>query len=218
MLAGLTLLAYIVAGVFFILTLRGLSNPETSRRGNILGMVGMVIAIATTLFSPVVQTFGLILAGIAVGGIIGAIIARKIQMTALPQLVAAFHSLVGLAAVFVAMAAFFAPEAYNIGVRGAIHTNSLVEMSLGLAIGAVTFSGSVIAFSKLQGLMSGGGVRSATYVPSRGRATVPLNRRMASGCGGASLFQPTAGVCLSRAAESCSIWGIKCSARLVIGL
>ncbi len=155
MLVGLTLLAYIVAGIFFILTLRGLSNPETSRRGNILGMTGMVIAIVTTLFSPVVQTFGLILAGIAVGGVIGAIIARKIQMTALPQLVAAFHSLVGLAAVFVAMAAFFAPEAYNIGVPGAIHTNSLVEMSIGLAIGAVTFSGSVIAFSKLQGLMSG---------------------------------------------------------------
>ena len=155
MLVGLTLLAYIVAGVFFILTLRGLSNPETSRRGNLLGMTGMVIAIATTLFSPVVQTFGLIIAGIAVGGIIGYVIAKKIQMTALPQLVAAFHSLVGLAAVCVAMAAFFAPEAYNIGVRGAIHTNSLVEMSLGLAIGAVTFSGSVIAFSKLQGIMSG---------------------------------------------------------------
>ncbi len=155
MLVGLTLLAYIIAGVFFILTLRGLSNPETSRRGNILGMTGMVIAIVTTLFSPVVQTFGLIIAGIAVGGVIGAVIARKIQMTALPQLVAAFHSLVGLAAVFVAMAAFFAPEAYNIGVPGAIHTNSLVEMSIGLAIGAITFSGSVIAFSKLQGLMSG---------------------------------------------------------------
>ena len=155
MLVGLTLLAYIIAGVFFILTLRGLSNPETSRRGNILGMTGMVIAIVTTLFSPVVQTFGLIIGGIAVGGVIGAIIARKIQMTALPQLVAAFHSLVGLAAVFVAMAAFFAPESYNIGVPGAIHTNSLVEMSIGLAIGAITFSGSVIAFSKLQGLMSG---------------------------------------------------------------
>ncbi len=152
---GVTLFAYIVAGIFFILTLRGLSNPETSRQGNMLGMIGMAIAIATTIASPVVQSYTWIIAGIAVGGIIGAVIARKIQMTALPQLVAAFHSLVGLAAVLVATAALLSPESYNIGRVGSIAPASLVEMSLGLAIGAITFSGSVIAFAKLQGLMSG---------------------------------------------------------------
>ncbi|MDX2221929.1 MAG: NAD(P)(+) transhydrogenase (Re/Si-specific) subunit beta, partial [Rhodospirillaceae bacterium] len=152
---GATLFAYIVAGVFFILTLRGLSSPETSRQGNTLGMIGMAIAIATTLFSPVVQSYGWIVAGIAIGGAIGYVIAKRIQMTALPQLVAAFHSLVGMAAVFVATAALLAPEAYGIGTAGSIAPASLVEMSLGLAIGAVTFSGSVIAFAKLQGLMSG---------------------------------------------------------------
>jgi NAD(P) transhydrogenase subunit beta len=152
---GLTLFAYIVAGVFFILTLRGLSSPETSRQGNTLGMIGMAIAIVTTLFSPVVESYVWIIGGIAIGGAIGAVIARKIQMTALPQLVAAFHSLVGMAAVLVATAALLAPEAYNIGTPGNIKVGSLVEMSLGLAIGAITFSGSVIAFAKLQGLMSG---------------------------------------------------------------
>ncbi len=152
---GATLFAYIVAGVFFILTLRGLSNPESSRQGNMLGMVGMAIAILTTLFSPVVQSYVWIILGIALGGSIGAVVARKIQMTALPQLVAAFHSLVGLAAVFVATAALLSPQSYGIGAAGSIAAGSLVEMSLGLAIGAVTFSGSVIAFAKLQGLMSG---------------------------------------------------------------
>jgi NAD(P) transhydrogenase subunit beta len=152
---GATLFAYIVAGVFFILTLRGLSSPVTARRGNTMGMIGMAIAIGTTLMSPVVQDYSWIAGGILLGGIIGYFIAKKIEMTALPQLVAAFHSLVGLAAVFVAGGAFFAPEAYGIGTPGNIHTNSLVEMSLGLAIGAITFSGSVIAFSKLQGIMSG---------------------------------------------------------------
>jgi H+-translocating NAD(P) transhydrogenase subunit beta len=155
MAVGATLFAYIVAGVFFILTLRGLSSPETSRQGNMLGMVGMAIAIATTLFSPVVQSYGLIILGIVIGGAIGAVVARKIEMTALPQLVAAFHSLVGLAAVFVATAALLSPESYNIGTPGGIKVASLIEMSLGLAIGAITFSGSVIAFAKLQGLMSG---------------------------------------------------------------
>jgi H+-translocating NAD(P) transhydrogenase subunit beta len=155
MAVGATLFAYIVAGVFFILTLRGLSSPETSRQGNMLGMVGMAIAIATTLFSPVVQSYGLIVLGIVIGGAIGAVVARKIEMTALPQLVAAFHSLVGLAAVFVATAALLSPESYNIGTPGSIKAASLIEMSLGLAIGAITFSGSVIAFAKLQGLMSG---------------------------------------------------------------
>jgi H+-translocating NAD(P) transhydrogenase subunit beta len=152
---GVTLFAYIVAGIFFILTLRGLSNPETSRRGNTLGMIGMAIAIVTTIASPVVQSYEWIVGGIAIGGAIGAVTARKIQMTALPQLVAAFHSLVGLAAVLVATAALLSPESYNIGSVGSISASSLVEMSLGLAIGAITFSGSVIAFAKLQGLMTG---------------------------------------------------------------
>ena len=152
---GVTLFAYIVAGICFILTLRGLSNPKTARRGNTFGMIGMAIAIITTIASPIVQSYAWIVAGIAVGGAVGAVIARKIQMTALPQLVAAFHSLVGLAAVLVATAALLSPESYNIGTVGNISAGSLAEMSLGLAIGAITFSGSVIAFAKLQGMMTG---------------------------------------------------------------
>jgi NAD(P) transhydrogenase subunit beta len=151
----LTALAYLVAAVCFIMALRGLSSPETSRAGNIYGMVGMAIAIVTTLLLPEVQSYWLIVLGIVIGGAIGTAIALRIQMTALPQLVAAFHSLVGMAAVFVAAAAFLYPEAYGIGVAGDIGRASLVEMSLGTAIGAVTFSGSVVAFAKLQGLVSG---------------------------------------------------------------
>ncbi len=155
--ASLTSLAYLVAAVLFILALRGLSSPVTSREGNRFGMIGMAIAVVATLLH---HGFGgwaylLILFGILIGGGIGVAVALRIQMTALPQLVAAFHSLVGLAAVFVAAAALNAPEAFNIGIPGAIHTQSLVEMSVGLAIGAVTFSGSLIAFAKLQALMSG---------------------------------------------------------------
>jgi NAD(P) transhydrogenase subunit beta len=153
--AGATLLAYIVAGIFFILTLRGLSSPTSARQGNTFGMIGMAIAILTTLTSPVVQEYAWIAGGIVLGGVIGYIIAKKIEMTALPQLVAAFHSLVGMAAVLVATGALLAPESYGIGSIGSISVGSMVEMSLGLAIGAVTFSGSVIAFAKLQGLMSG---------------------------------------------------------------
>src|ERR1700760_3166049 len=137
------------------MALRGLSSPDTSRGGNLYGIVGMVIAIGTTLASPHVVSYGLILAGIVIGGAIGTFIALRIQMTALPQLVAAFHSLVGLAAVCVAAAAFTYPELYGIGVRGAIHGSSLIEMSLGMAIGAITFTGSVVAFAKLQGLVTG---------------------------------------------------------------
>ena len=147
--------AYLIASVCFILALRGLSSPETARKGNALGIAGMVIAIATTLADPGILSFEMIILGVLVGGSIGTVVALKIQMTALPQLVAFFHSLVGLAAVFVAAAAFFAPEAYGIGVRGDIATASLIEMALGTAIGAITFSGSIIAFAKLQGLMSG---------------------------------------------------------------
>jgi NAD(P) transhydrogenase subunit beta len=147
--------AYLAASVLFILALKGLSSPESARQGNLFGMAGMVIAVGTTLLDPDVHSFGAIVIAILIGGAAGTVIARRINMTALPQLVAAFHSLVGLAAVFVAAAAFYNPEAYGIGTAGAIKTGSLIEMSLGLAIGAVTFSGSVIAFAKLQGLMSG---------------------------------------------------------------
>ena len=147
--------AYLVAGICFILALRGLSSPETARRGNITGMVGMAIAIFTTIASPGILSYGEIAAAILIGGAIGTVIALKIEMTALPQLVAAFHSLVGLAAVCVATGAFYAPAAYGIGEPGNIHLQSLIEMSLGTAIGAITFTGSIIAFAKLQGLVSG---------------------------------------------------------------
>ena len=153
--ADFAALAYLVASVCFILALRGLSHPETSRGGNIYGMVGMTIAVVTTLATPGVVSYGLIIVGLLIGGAIGTFIALRIQMTALPQLVAAFHSLVGLAAVLVAAAAFYKPEAYGIGTAGDIHLNSLIEMSIGVAIGAITFTGSIIAFAKLQGIMSG---------------------------------------------------------------
>ena len=158
MTASLAALAYLVSGILFILTLRGLSSPTTSRRGNVLGMAGMGIAIATTLSVTGVAdaaTLVLIVAGIGIGGSIGAFAARRIAMTAMPQLVAAFHSLVGLAAVLVAAAALYAPRAFGIGEPGGIGAASLVEMSIGAAIGAITFTGSIVAFMKLQGLVSG---------------------------------------------------------------
>ena len=155
--ADLTALLYLVAGALFILALRGLSHPESARRGNFLGMTGMAIAVVTTLAnaSPSGGTLLLIVGLLAVGGAIGAVVARRIAITAMPQLVAAFHSLVGLAAVLVAAAAYYAPIAFGIGVPGDIHGSSLIEMSLGVAIGAVTFTGSIIAFLKLDGRMSG---------------------------------------------------------------
>jgi len=155
--ASLTSLAYLVAAVLFVLALRGLSSPVTSRQGNRFGMIGMGIAVIATLLHHGMGGAGylLILLGILIGGGIGVAVALRIQMTALPQLVAAFHSLVGLAAVFVAASALNAPEAFGIGTAGDIHTQSLIEMSIGLAIGAITFSGSVIAFAKLQALMKG---------------------------------------------------------------
>ncbi len=148
---------YLVSGILFILALRGLSHPTTSRQGNVYGMVGMGIAIVTTLALavPTASGLGLIVVGLAIGGGVGAFIARRIAMTAMPQLVAAFHSLVGLAAVFVAAAALYSPASFGIGEIGAIPTGALIEMSLGVAIGAITFSGSVIAFLKLDGRMSG---------------------------------------------------------------
>jgi NAD(P) transhydrogenase subunit beta len=152
-------LLYLAAGILFILALRGLSSPATSRAGNRNGMIGMAIAIGTTLillFNEIdIVTWGLILGGIAVGGTIGAIIARRIPMTAMPQLVAAFHSLVGLAAVLVAAAALYSPVQFGIMGAEGVHVNSLIELGLGSAIGALTFTGSVIAFAKLNGNMSG---------------------------------------------------------------
>jgi NAD(P) transhydrogenase subunit beta len=154
---NITALLYLASGVLFILALRGLSHPETSRQGNMFGMIGMAIAMLTTLVwaEPSFSALVLIIAGLAIGGGAGAFIARRIPMTAMPQLVAAFHSLVGLAAVLVAAAALYAPESFGIGTVDAIHGPSLVEMSLGVAIGAITFTGSIIAFLKLDGRMSG---------------------------------------------------------------
>ncbi|MGB1547418.1 MAG: NAD(P)(+) transhydrogenase (Re/Si-specific) subunit beta, partial [Alphaproteobacteria bacterium] len=141
--------------ICFIMALRGLSSPVTSRAGNIYGIVGMTIAVATTLLSPEVSSYTLIILGMLIGGAIGTITALRIQMTALPQLVAAFHSLVGMAAVFVAAAALYAPAAYGIGDIGSIPVANRIEMGIGMVVGAITFSGSVVAFAKLQGLVSG---------------------------------------------------------------
>ena len=155
---NLVALLYLVAGVLFILALRGLSSPDSSQRGNLFGMIGMTIAVLTTLGAhPPTDplSWGLVVGGIVVGGGIGAVIARRVPMTSMPELVAAFHSLVGMAAVLVAAGAFYAPAAFDIGTEGHIHGASLIEMSLGVAIGAVTFTGSVIAFLKLSGRMSG---------------------------------------------------------------
>jgi NAD(P) transhydrogenase subunit beta len=160
--ASLAALAYLVAGVLFILSLRGLSSPETSRQGNTFGMIGMALAIGVTLLTlwwshaldPL--TLALIAGGVVVGGGAGALIAAKVQMTQMPQLVAAFHSLVGLAACLVAVGAVYAPESFAIATEaGGIKTLSIIELSLGVAIGAITFTGSVIAFAKLNGNMSG---------------------------------------------------------------
>ena len=156
MTASLAALAYLVSGVLFILSLRGLSSPETSRRGNTFGMVGMALAIAVTLITLGITgaldplTLGLIAGGVIVGGGAGALIAARVQMTQMPQLVAAFHSLVGLAACLVAVGAVYAPVAFGIATpEGGIKTLSIIELSLGVAIGAITFTGSVIAFAKL---------------------------------------------------------------------
>src|SRR6185312_4762728 len=154
--ANIAALLYLVAGSLFILALKGLSSPASSRAGNRNGMIGMTIAVLTTLWISGVSdplTWGLVIGGLAIGGAIGAVMAKRIAMTNMPQLVAAFHSLVGLAAVLTA-AALYSPQAFGIGMEGAIRTQSLVEMSLGVAIGAITFAGSLIAFAKLNGNMS----------------------------------------------------------------
>jgi NAD(P) transhydrogenase subunit beta len=160
--ANLAAILYLISGVLFILALRGLSSPTTSQTGNRNGMIGMAIAVGTALVTLFTQglldplTLGLIVGGVAIGGTVGAVIARRVAMTAMPQLVAAFHSLVGMAACLVAVAAIHTPQAYGIaGPDGVVHLQSLIELSLGLAIGAITFTGSVIAFAKLNGNMSG---------------------------------------------------------------
>jgi len=159
--SDLTSYLYLIASLFFILSLRGLSSPTSARWGNFYGIAGMTIAVLTTVFSQKVLSYELIIAGLVVGGLIGTFIARSIAMTALPQLVAAFHSLVGLAAVMVAAAAYYNPASFDIGIQGHIHMSALVEMGLGTAIGAITFTGSIVAFLKLQGILSGKPLRFA---------------------------------------------------------
>ena len=157
---NLAAILYLISGIFFILALRGLSSPETSRTGNLFGMTGMTIAIVSTLFSVsnieiLLNNIEFIMAPLLLGALVGGFVAARIAMTAMPQLVAGFHSLVGLAAVLIAVAAFYNPSAFCIGQFGNIKISSLIEMSLGVSIGAITFTGSCIAFLKLQGLMSG---------------------------------------------------------------
>ena len=208
--ANLASILYLVCGVLFILALRGLSSPETSRRGNTLGMVGMVIAVGTTLAillsSGVLDalTLGLIVAGVAVGGTIGAVIARRVAMTSMPQLVAAFHSLVGLAACLVAVAAIYTPAAYGIAEGSGVKIESLIELSVGAAIGAVTFTGSLIAFAKLNGNMSGAPI----MLPARHL----LNLAIAGGIVALIIV-----LCLSAGTALWAFWGVFALA-LVIGV
>ncbi len=152
---NLSILLYLTSSVFFILALNGLSSPESARKGNLFGIIGMLIAIFTLFLQPNSSNFIPVIITVLLGGTLGTLLALKIKMTAMPQLVAAFHSLVGLAAVLVATGAFLAPEKFSIGVTGKINSISAVEMSVGLVIGAITFTGSIIAFLKLQSIMSG---------------------------------------------------------------
>ena len=155
--ANFSAIFYLVSGILFILALRGLSSPETSRQGNYFGITGMAIAVLVTFLSigNFSSLFLYVIFLVLIGGSLGAYIAFKIPMTAMPELVAGFHSLVGLAAVFVAISAFLNPEAFSLGVPSNIKLASLIEMSIGAAVGAITFSGSIIAFLKLRGIMSG---------------------------------------------------------------
>lgn len=152
---SLIIILYLVSAVFFILALRGLSSPNLARKGNIFGIIAMAVVIVATLLLPQVKHYGYICLALVVGGVIGALIAYKTHMRQLPQLIAIFHSLVGLAAAIIAVAVFYAPSAFGVGEYGAIHFSSLIEMSLGLLIGMITFAGSLIAFLKLQGLVKG---------------------------------------------------------------
>ena len=152
---NLSAICYLISSVFFIMALKGLSSPETARRGNLFGVLGMILAVLTLVYQPNTANFAPVIICILIGGSIGTTLGIKIKMTAMPQLVAAFHSLVGLAAVFVTAGAFYAPEKFGIAYGDNIKIVSAIEMSIGLVIGAITFSGSVIAFLKLQSLMSG---------------------------------------------------------------
>lgn len=191
--------AYLIAAVCFIMALRGLASPETARRGNITGIVGMVIAIVTTLASSAVLSYELIAVGIIVGGAVGTVTALKIKMTALPQLIAAFHSLVGLAAVCIAAAAFHAPEAYGIAVDGVLTAATLVELAIGTGVGALTFSGSIVAFAKLQGLISGAPVRFTGQHALNALLGLSLAATVGWFClgGGASAFWPIVALSLA---------------------
>ncbi|MBV68928.1 MAG: NAD synthetase [Pelagibacterales bacterium] len=153
--SNLSAIFYLISSVFFILALKGLSSPESSRRGNTFGILGMIIAVVTLILQPDSSNLSFLFSAILIGGFIGSILGLKIKMTAMPQLVAAFHSLVGLAAVLVAAGAFLAPEKFNILAGDKIKVISAIEMSVGLVVGAITFSGSIIAFAKLQGIMTG---------------------------------------------------------------
>ncbi|WP_300376693.1 NAD(P)(+) transhydrogenase (Re/Si-specific) subunit beta [Henriciella sp.] len=201
-------LLYLIAGMLFILALRGLSSPATARKGNRNGIIGMAIAVITTLALLWNQldavTWGILIAGAAVGGVIGAIIARRIAMTAMPQLVAAFHSLVGMAAVLVAAAALYAPAEFGIGVVGNIALVSLIELSLGSAIGALTFTGSVIAFAKLNGNMSG----SPILLPARHLLNIAF---------GAGIIALIAVLIVSGGSATWAFWGLTVLA-LILGI
>ena len=155
--ANISSILFLITGVLFILALRGLSSPETSRSGNFFGIIGMVLAVVVSIFSVNILFENLLFFVIAlsIGGVVGGIIALRIPMTAMPQLVAGFHSLVGLAAVLVAVSAYYSPDSFGLGTFQNIKTASIIEMGLGVSIGAITFTGSIIAFMKLQGLMSG---------------------------------------------------------------
>jgi NAD(P) transhydrogenase subunit beta len=201
-------LLYLVAGILFILALRGLSSPATSQKGNRNGMIGMTIAVGTTLallwnqLDPL--TWGLIIGAVAIGGTIGAIIARRIPMTDMPQLVAAFHSLVGMAAVLVAAAALYAPDSFGISSNEGIKTASLIELGLGSAIGALTFTGSVIAFAKLNGNMSGAPI----LLPARHLLNIAL---------GAGIIALTVILILSHGTAHWAFWGLTVLA-LILGI
>jgi len=159
MISNTSSISYLIAAIFFILSLQGLSSPKTAKNGNIFGIIGMVIAIITTFYHPAISSKIMIIVGVIIGGVIGSIVALRIPMTSMPQLVAGFHSLVGMAAVLITISTLFSPESYGIGITGKLKFSQLLEMSLGAAIGAITFSGSVIAFAKLQGLLSGKAIR-----------------------------------------------------------
>jgi NAD(P) transhydrogenase subunit beta len=178
--ANLSAIFYLISGILFILALRGLSSPETSRQGNFFGILGMIIAITVTFLSIGNFSVGFVavLIFLLIGGLIGAFIAYKIPMTAMPELVAGFHSLVGLAAVFVAIAAFLNPSAFNLGSIGDIKLASLIEMSIGAAVGAITFSGSIIAFLKLRGIMSAPPIGIINKTPTKKEIAITVQKML----------------------------------------